>query len=121
MARGVSFSGGAELPGLGQACAAGAVPMGWARSRQGRAGRRLRPGRRQSRGRPVVLAGPTGERNSYQILPREAVLSLAGMTPTAWSSSPRRSRSAAWRSGRPVPPRCAKPSAAGARADRAGR
>ncbi len=76
MARGVSFSGGAELPPVRPALQA---LYQWARE-AGKAGLVAACDRfaAQSRsGASVVLAGPTGERNSYQILPREAVLSLA--------------------------------------------
>ena len=76
MARGVSFSGGAELPPVRPALQA---LYQWARG-AGKAGLVAACDRfaAQSRsGASVVLAGPTGERNSYQILPREAVLSLA--------------------------------------------
>jgi len=76
MARGVSFSGGAELPPVRPALQA---LYQWARE-AGKAGLVAACDRfaAQSRsGASVLLAGPTGERNSYQILPREAVLSLA--------------------------------------------
>ena len=76
MARGVIFSGGTELPAPRPALQA---LREWAQA-GGNAGLAAACDSfaAQSRsGASIVLTGPTGERNSYQILPREAVLSLA--------------------------------------------
>ncbi|MEN9475624.1 MAG: trifunctional transcriptional regulator/proline dehydrogenase/L-glutamate gamma-semialdehyde, partial [Pseudomonadota bacterium] len=76
MARGVDFSGGAERPVVRPALQA---LYQWAQT--GRRSALVAACDRfalQSRsGATVLLAGPTGERNSYQLLPREATLSLA--------------------------------------------
>jgi RHH-type transcriptional regulator, proline utilization regulon repressor / proline dehydrogenase / delta 1-pyrroline-5-carboxylate dehydrogenase len=77
MARGLLFSGGAELPAPRPALQA---LREWAQA----GGKRELAAAcdqfaAQSRsGASVLLAGPTGERNRYQILPRPAVLGLAG-------------------------------------------
>lgn len=76
MARGVSFSGGAELPPARPALQA---LREWAQAggQSGLVAACERFAAQSRSGATVVLTGPTGERNSYQILPREATLSLA--------------------------------------------
>ncbi|MEY5097536.1 MAG: trifunctional transcriptional regulator/proline dehydrogenase/L-glutamate gamma-semialdehyde [Pseudomonadota bacterium] len=76
LARGVSFSGGAELPLARPALQA---LRAWAQAaHQAELAVACDRFAAQSRsGAIVVLCGPTGERNHYQILPREAVLGLA--------------------------------------------
>ena len=76
MARGVSFSGGAELPAPRPALQA---LRDWAQAggRPELAAACERFAAQSRSGATLLLTGPTGERNSYQILPREATLSLA--------------------------------------------
>ena len=77
MARGLAFSGGAEQPAPRPALQA---LRDWAQA-TGKTWLAVaceRFGAQSCSGATVLLTGPTGERNSYQILPREAVLSLAG-------------------------------------------
>ncbi|MEN9904210.1 MAG: trifunctional transcriptional regulator/proline dehydrogenase/L-glutamate gamma-semialdehyde, partial [Pseudomonadota bacterium] len=76
MARGLLFSGGAERPAPRPALQA---LREWAQA-AGDAGLAAACDQFATlsfSGASVVLAGPTGERNRYQILPRQAVLSLA--------------------------------------------